>query len=180
MLPVSESCDAEVLVKAPVPVILPDRVTTNAPAPPKMSKVPPLAPSTTALSMFMPLVLLDRLPPLSVSVPAESILSLVTRNAPADTVMPPEKPPELPVLESVSCAVPVLVSVTAPPESRPENVVLPSICTVLLPESVKALSMVVAPVTKRVVPVARDTVLLPRLLSLATDKVPAEIVVVPA
>ncbi|MOA69118.1 hypothetical protein D3C78_1971140 [compost metagenome] len=51
--------------------------------------------------------------------------------------------------------------------------------TVALPVSAMALSIVVAPVTSRVVPAASERPLLPRLPSLATLSVPA-LMVVPA
>ena len=61
----------------------------------------------------------------------------------------------------------------------PDRVASAELLTVASPLSAMALSMVVAPAISSVEPAASVTVLLPRLLSLVTDRVPADTVVVP-
>ncbi|MNR12085.1 hypothetical protein D3C85_1284210 [compost metagenome] len=80
--------------------------------------------------------------------------------------------------ESVSVEAPDLVRLL-PPLMMPDRVASAELLTVALPLSTMALSMLVAPVISSVEPDASVTELPPRLLSLATDSVPADTVVVP-
>ncbi|MNF49652.1 hypothetical protein D3C85_518970 [compost metagenome] len=80
--------------------------------------------------------------------------------------------------DSVSVDAPALVRVLAP-LTTPDRVASAELLTLALPLRTMPLSMVVAPVIASVLPVARFTAPLPRLLSLATLRVPALTVVVP-
>ncbi|MNF49651.1 hypothetical protein D3C84_309290 [compost metagenome] len=80
--------------------------------------------------------------------------------------------------DSVSVDAPDLARLK-PPLITPDRLALAELLTVALPVRAMALSIVVAPVTSRVVPAASERPLLPRLPSLATLSVPA-LMVVPA
>ena len=80
--------------------------------------------------------------------------------------------------DSVSVEAPDLLRSLAP-LMMPDRVASAELLTVASPLSAMALSMVVASVICNVEPAASVTLLLPRLLSLATDRVPADTVVVP-
>ncbi|MCY1491005.1 hypothetical protein D9M68_247780 [compost metagenome] len=79
---------------------------------------------------------------------------------------------------STSVPVPALIRLPLPPIA-PETVTVASISRVAAPPRLKALSMVPAPVTCRVLSAASATVPAPRLPSPATTRVPAETLVVP-
>ena len=108
MLPLRVRVLAPVLVRPPVPVMLPLRVALAD------ALTVELAARLIALSTVVAPVR-ARVPPFRVRVPAASSLSLLTDRVPPVTVMPPLRLPELLALVSVSVPASVLFRLDAPP-----------------------------------------------------------------